>query len=194
MQRGAGLITVSALKCSTSIWDLIWHFQRLLWNVKLLISDQKGQSQIRTQISDLFCNFKSGRCCIVLCVYCSMVNLRGEWQTYIFWLVPQSFTTHRSALISTPFDHWIIQIIVLELGGVFFLIFSRIFFLFSLPTPRSGVINWKGNDSGRQWLPAQEGEAAAPVGTGRTMGPWDSDVGSRDERLLITGGRNRCSL
>lgn len=63
----------------------------------------------------------------------------------------------------------------------FFLIFSRIFFLFSLPTPRSGVINWKGNDSGRQWLPAQEGEAAAPVGTGRTVGPWDSDVGSRDE-------------
>lgn len=109
------------------------------------------------------------------------IVLRREWHTHTFWLIPQSFNTCISALLSIPFDHsqWSYRLYFWNFVG-FFLIFSKIFLLFPLPT-RSGIINCKGNDFGRQWLTVQEGEDAAPVGTGITVGPWDSDVDRTDE-------------
>lgn len=94
--------------------------------------------------------------------------------------MPQSFNIYRSALIS-PFPLTTESYRLYFSNFVFFFsIFSRIFFLFFLPA-RNGVISCKGNDCGRQGLTVQAGEDAAPMGTGRTVGPWDSGADRRDE-------------
>lgn len=127
-------------------------------------------------------------------MHCSVNSLlcgqsRRRMTNLHFWLMPQSFNIYKSVLTSILFGHWVIQIIFFELWGglvwfgcffgfiYFSFSFILFFIIFHLPL-RSGVISCNGNDCGRQWLTVQD---AAPMGTGRTLGPWDSDADRRDE-------------
>lgn len=88
---------------------------------------------------------------VAFVIHCSVVNLRGEWWPYIIWLMLWLLNVYRSAFISIPFDHWVIQLIFFELCTFFF-------FSFSVESSfRSGVINFKGTDCGEQWLTVRGG-------------------------------------
>lgn len=57
---------------------------------------------------------------VAFVIHCSVVNLRGEWWPYTIWLMLWLLNVYRSAFISIPFDHWVIQLIFFEHCTFFF--------------------------------------------------------------------------